>query len=100
MISTKHELKEFLTADRVAMGFEKKSRLIELLKGNLDSVMLLNHMIFLRKYEYFLSKGKRKSFFYKLRYLYYKHTYARKKLKSNLFISPNVFDSSSWVCVD
>lgn len=91
MISTKKELKEYLMADRLAMGFEKKSRIKEFLKGNIESVTLLNFLIFLRKYEFFLSKASKKSIVYRIKYIYFKHKYARKRIKNNLFISPNTF---------
>jgi serine O-acetyltransferase len=92
MIQTKKELKEFLLADRVAMGFEKKNRFIEYLKGNIFSVILLNQLILLRKYEYFLSHPKKKSILHLVKCIYYKHRYMRTRLKNNIFITPNVCD--------
>lgn len=87
MISTKEELKQCLKKDFKANGFDKRNRTIELFKGNIIDVQMLNYIILLRKLEYYSSK-KGKNFISNILFLYYKHKLVRKSLKLNMFVNP------------
>lgn len=86
-------LKQIIEADKLAMGFGKgqRSLLKEWLKGNIYDVMLMRHIIALRKFEYAYNNYKGKSYIIQMIYLIKKHQYHRLCKKNNIFIDPNVF---------
>lgn len=91
MIKTKKDLKEYITKDKIAMGFGKDKRSVwkEVLKGNLDDVIIYWQIKYLRKLEYY--SNNKKTIFGKIRYLIAKHKYWHIARKNGLHISPNVF---------
>lgn len=91
MIKTKKELKEYIAKDKIAMGFGKGKRTLwkEVLKGNLDDVIIYRQIKYLRKLEYY--GNNKKTISGKIRYLIAKHKYWHIARKNGLHISPNVF---------
>ena len=90
MLQTKKDLKEYIAADKVAMGFDKKSMLKEWLKGHTDEILLMKYIISLRKLEYVSSN--RKGLFRTIRYLIYKHRFLSLRRKRGIYLDPHVFD--------
>ena len=92
MIQSKKDLKEYIIADRTAMGFGKEKRALwkEVLKGNLDDMIIYRQIKYMRKLEYY--SNNKKTIVGKIRYLIAKHKYWHIARKNGLHISPNVFD--------
>lgn len=92
MIQTKKELKEYIRADKIAMGFGKGQRSIwkEYIKGNWDDIIIYKQIRILRKLEYY--SHNRYNTLKRIIYLIIKYRYWRIARKNSLHISPNVFD--------
>ena len=88
MIATRKALKAFLNAAVEAMGFDKKNRFVEFVKGNIIDLQMLSYVVLLRKLEYYSSKQKC-GLISKFMYLFYKHRLMRKSLKLNMYINPD-----------
>ncbi len=93
MLQSKQDLKEYIAADKAAMGFDsgQRSMLKEWLKGNLEDVGLMKFIMIMRRYEYVVNNYKKRSIFGNLVYLWYKHRYNRLCIKKQVFISANSF---------
>lgn len=91
MISSKHNLSEFIYADKKARGMENVSLLKEWFKGNIEEVRIMHFQIALRRYEYFLAKKKREGgILNKILYLWKKHMFNRLRMKNGIYLSPGV----------
>lgn len=90
LLKSKQELKEFIAADKIAMGFNKKSIIKEWLKGHTDDVLLMKYIISLRKFEY--ASANRKGFLRLIRYFFYKHYFYALRRKRGIYIEAHVFD--------
>lgn len=90
MIITKKDLKEYIAADKAAMGFDRKSMFKEWIKGNTDSVLLMKYVISLRYFEY--ASSNRNSFLGKIRYFYRKHYFMSLRRKRGIYLEAHVFD--------
>ncbi len=88
MIKTRQDLKSTLKADLISNGFDKKSKFIEFVKGNLIDIQMLNYTILLRKLEYYTYKKNNGNPIFKILFLFYKHRLMRKSLKLNMLIYP------------
>lgn len=92
MIHTKDELKEYLKADRKAMGFEKKNIWKEWIKGNTHEVKLWHFVKSLRKFEYICGKYEsNKTIVNTIKYIIGKHRHASMCRRYNIYISAGVF---------
>lgn len=91
MITTKQELKAFIEADKKARGMAGKRLWVEWLKGNLEEVRIMSYQIALRQYEYADYMRKSGSFFYKIMYVFYKHSWRRRRMRTGIYIDPGVF---------
>lgn len=60
MIQSKKDLKEYIIADRTAMGLAKKNVQLwkEVLKGNLDDMIIYRQIKYMRKLEYYSNNKK------------------------------------------
>lgn len=93
MITTKKELKAYIEADKKAKGMTGKKLWIEWLKGNLEEVRIMRYQIALRRYEYAEYKRETGSFFYKAMYVFHKHNWQKRRMKTGIYIEPGVFGS-------
>lgn len=94
MITSKKQLKEYILADLKAHNIEHISLWKEWLRGNLELIRIFRFQIALRKYEYAIYKRESKGGFYRnLCYLLAKHRFERLRMKTGIYIGPNVFDS-------
>lgn len=90
MIQTKEELRKYIYADRLAMGFDCRKSWKEWLKGNVEDVRIYQYIKSLRKYEYYFN-NKSRNIFTKIRFLLYKHYYKRLGCHLQFFIGANQF---------
>lgn len=94
MLQSKQDLKEYIAADKAAMGFGHGLRSIfkESLKGNFEDVELMRFVLMMRKYEFIVNNYKGKGIFGNLVYLFYKHRYNSLCIKKQIFVSANTFE--------
>lgn len=86
MIKSKKDLRAYLKADQIASG--QSNRLFIRWLTRSDEYYIRAFMVALRHYEYWLNK--KKNLFEKIPYLFWWWNYRRLKLKSELYIYPNV----------
>ncbi|MBO4802261.1 MAG: hypothetical protein J5545_10415, partial [Bacteroidaceae bacterium] len=86
MIQSREDLRAYLKADEAMCG--KPNRLFVRWLTRSDEYYIRAFMVALRHYEYWLNK--KKNLFEKIPYLFWWWNYRRLKLKSQLFIVPNV----------
>lgn len=86
-IKTKQDLKLYLNAD-IQNSIGGKNIFFEYIKGKYDVWLVYRFLVALRKMEYYSNNrtGVRKFF-----YLLYRHYFKRLQVKTQFFISPNVF---------
>ncbi len=89
MIKTKKELKDCLEQDKIAMGLDNTSSFREWVKGNTDSLFLMNYIKKLRKLEY--ARANRASLYGKVRYFFRKKSFVAYRRRVGIFIDPDVF---------
>lgn len=90
MIKTKQDLAEYIDADRKANNYVGRSILLEKLKGNNENALIMELLISLRRFEYAVNNNK--GVVGKLRYLWYKRTYFKLRMKVGIHLDANVFD--------
>lgn len=92
MIETSKDLRDFLKADKEAMGLSNRSRIKDFLAAN-DQVWLLWAVVKnLRVLELRLNQyKKKKTFFRLLRYIRQKKKYSALEIKMGMYLSPNIF---------
>ena len=88
MIKTKHDLKQCIQDDKNCCGF---IRLFIKWLTRSDDLYVVLFVYALRYYEYYLNR--RKNFFSYILYLFSWWNYRRLKLKSGIYIMPNVLGS-------
>jgi serine O-acetyltransferase len=86
MIQSKEDLRAYLKADQKAYG--KPNRLFIKWLTRSDEYYIRAFMVAIRHYEYWLNK--KKSLVEKIPYLFWWWNYRRLKLKSNIYIYPNI----------
>ena len=85
------DLKDYIAADIARNNdYAGKSMWMDYLKGNLHSHLTCTYIKKLRYFEYY--SNNKKSIFSKLRFLIAKHSFQRYQQKTQIFISPNVFE--------
>lgn len=89
MINTKQDLAEYIKADKEANNYTNKSIIIEKLKGNNDNALIMQLLVALRRFEYVVNNNK--MLLGKLRYLYYKRSYYKLRMKVGIHLDANVF---------
>jgi serine O-acetyltransferase len=87
MIKTKEDLRAYMKAD-LAMTHKKSNRLFVKWLTQSDEYYIRAFMVALRHYEYWLNK--KRNIFQQIPYLFWWWNYRRLKLKSNIYIYPNV----------
>lgn len=90
MIKNKKDLIEYINTDKIANNYRNKSVFVEKLKGNIENAHIMQLLITLRKFEF--ASNNRNSFIGKVRYIYYKRTYFKLRMKLGIHIDANVFD--------
>lgn len=94
MIRTKEDLKYYLEEDEKRCPNRYKHLLIKWLTRS-DEYYNIAFMRTLRHYEYYLNK--KRNIFDLIPYLWYWWNYRRLKLKTNVFLAPNVADSGFFL---
>lgn len=90
-IQSKKDLKDFIVADiKRNNDYAGKNMWLDYLKGNMHNHLTYKYIKKLRTFEYY--SNNKESFVSKLRFLIAKHDFQRYQQKTQIFISPNVFD--------
>lgn len=92
MIQSIQDIKDYLKADfKNNHEIYKKNILKEYLKGNMKVYYKFKFLIYLRLFEYCVNN--QKTFWGKLRYLWFKRIFQKLQVKTQLYISPNTCDA-------
>lgn len=89
MIKTRKQLHDTILADKIAMGFTKRTLLRDIFAANFEDSSLMSYIILMRKYEYVCNNTD--SLFGKLRMIIWKHFFVHKRKSLGMYLSPNVF---------
>lgn len=90
MILTLRDLRKYIRADKIAMGFNHKSIFMEYIRGNLYDIDSMHYIQYLRIHEWLYNRYKRYGGFINVFiYTLSKHCFIRLSKRRGIYIEPN-----------